>query len=111
VPLVPEHKLNLSVVWDWDARTRLSGMVTAVSSQTMDNDEANTLGTQIPAYAVVDLKFARAFTWGRLALTLNNLFDEDYYSYAVRSAFTSDLYSVFPLPGRTIGVTAELRAH
>ncbi len=110
VPLVPEHKLNLSFAWDWDARTRLSGMVTAVSSQTMDNDEANTLGTKIPAYTVVDLKLAHGFTWGRLALTVNNLFDEDYYSYAVRSAFTTDLYSVYPLPGRTVGVMAEFRA-
>ncbi len=59
---------------------------------------------------MVDLKLAHRFAWGRLALTLNNLFDEDYYSYAVRSAFTSDLYSVYPLPGRTIGLTAELRA-
>lgn len=108
VPLVPEHKLNLSFGWDWDARTRLSGMVTAVSSQFMDNDEANTLGTEIPAYTVVDLKLAHAFPWGRLALTLNNLFDEDYYSYAVRSAFTRDLYSVYPLPGRTFGLTAEM---
>ncbi|KPK04106.1 MAG: hypothetical protein AMJ64_14370, partial [Betaproteobacteria bacterium SG8_39] len=109
VPLVPEHKLNLSAGWDWDARTRLSGVLTAVSSQFMDNDEPNTLGTKIPAYAVVDLKLARRFGWGRLALAVNNLFDEDYYSYAVRSAFTADLYSAYPLPGRTVGLSAELR--
>lgn len=109
VPLVPEHKLNLSAVWDWDARTRLSGALTAVSSQYMDNDEPNTLGTKIPAYTVVDLKLARSFDWGRIALAVNNLFDEDYYSYAVRSAFTTDLYSVYPLPGRTVGLTVALR--
>lgn len=109
VPLVPENKLNLSAVWDIDARTRLSGALTAVSSQFMDNDEPNTLGTKIPAYTVVDLKLAHRFDWGRIALAVNNLFDEDYYSYAVRSAFTTDLYSVYPLPGRTISLTAALR--
>ena len=109
VPLVPENKLNLSAVWDWDARTRLSGALTAVSSQYMDNDEPNTLGPKIPAYAVADLKLSHRFDWGRVALAVNNLFDEDYYSYAVRSAFTTDLYSVYPLPGRTISLTAALR--
>jgi len=110
VPLVPEHKLDLSAVWDLDARTRLSAGLLAVSSQFIDNDEPNTLGRKIPAYTVVDLKLAHRFDWGRLALTLNNLFDEDYYSYAVRSAFTPDLYSVYPLPGRTVGLAVELRA-
>jgi len=109
VPLVPENKLNLSAVWDWDARTRLSGALTAVSSQYMDNDEPNTLGKEIPAYTVVDLKLSRRYDWGRVALAVNNLFDEDYYSYAVRSAFTTDLYSVYPLPGRTISLTVALR--
>ncbi|MDX1374438.1 MAG: TonB-dependent receptor [Burkholderiales bacterium] len=109
VPLVPVHKLNLSAAWDWNARTRLSARLVAVSSQYMDNDEPNTLGEKIPAYTVVDLKLARDFGWGRLALTVNNLFDENYYSYAVRSAFTSDLYEVYPLPGRTFGLAAELR--
>ena len=46
---------------------------------------------------------------GRIALAVNNVFDEDYYSYAVRSAFTTDLYSVYPLPGRTVGLTVALR--
>jgi iron complex outermembrane receptor protein len=109
VPLVPEHKLNLSARWNLDARTQLSAALTALSSQFMDNDEPNTLGSKIPAYTVVDLKLARIFDWGRLALSLNNLFDERYYSYAVRSAFTPDVYEAYPLPGRTVGLSAEVR--
>lgn len=108
VPLVPEHKLNLTAAWDWGARTRLSAALVTISSQYMDNDEPNT-GTKIPAYTVVDLKLARRYPWGRVALMVNNLFDEHYYNYAVRSAFTADLYSAFPLPGRTVGLSAELR--
>ena len=109
VPLVPKHKLNAGFAWDVTAATRLSGMLTAVSSQFMDNDEPNTLGVKIPAYSTVDLKLAHAFAWGRVALTVNNLFDSDYYNYAVRSAFIADRYAVYPLPGRTIGVSAEFR--
>jgi iron complex outermembrane receptor protein len=109
VPLVPEHKLNLALAWDFAARTRLSAALAAVSRQFMDNDEPNSLGKQIPAYAVVDLKLAREFGWGRLAAAVNNLFDEDYYSYAVRSQFTADRYAVYPLPGRSFSLTAEVK--
>ena len=108
VPLVPEHKLNLSVAWDLGPCTRLSGALTALSDQYMDNDEPNTLGTKIPAYAVVDAKLARNFGWGRLSAAVNNLFDERYYTYAVRSQFVADRYAVYPLPGRTFGLTLEL---
>jgi iron complex outermembrane receptor protein len=108
VPLVPEHKLNLGFVWDLDPRTRLSGAMTALSEQFMDNDEPNSLGVKIPAYGVVDLKLARDFGWGRLAAAVNNLLDEQYYTYAVRSQFTADRYAVYPLPGRTLSLAAEL---
>jgi iron complex outermembrane receptor protein len=106
---VPEHKLNLGLAWDIGPRTRLSGALTAVSDQFMDNDEPNSLGAKIPAYAVVDLKLAREFGWGKLALAVNNLLDEQYYTYAVRSQFTADRYAVYPLPGRTFALSAEFR--
>ncbi len=109
VPLVPVHKLNLSAAWDITARTQLSGGLTALSSQIMDNDEPNTLGTRIPRYTTVDLKLRHSFDWGRLALTVNNLFGEHYYTYAVRSAFVADRYAVYPLPGRTIALSAEFK--
>jgi iron complex outermembrane receptor protein len=109
VPLVPRHKLNLGVAWDLAARTRLSGALTGVSEQVLDNDEPNTLGHRIPAYYVVDVKLAQGFRWGRVAATVNNLFGEKYYDYAVRSAFTPDRYSVYPLPERTFSLSLEVR--
>ena len=109
VPLVPTHKLNASFTWDVTAATRLSGALTSVSSQFMDNDEPNTLGTKIPRYAFADLKLAHRFRWGRIALAVNNVFDSHYYTYAVRSAFFADRYAVYPLPGRSVGLIAELR--
>jgi len=109
VPLVPEHKLNASVTWDATAKTRLSAAAGWVSSQFMDNDEPNTLGTKIPSYTFADLKLAYSFRWGRIALAINNAFDSHYYTYAVRSAFVPDRYAVYPLPGRTFALIAELR--
>ena len=109
VPLVPAHKLNLGAAWDITGKTLLSGMLTAVSSQYMDNDEPNTLGVKIPSYATLDLKLRHDFGWGKLALVANNLTGERYYTYAVRSQFTADRYAVYPLAGRTIGLTAEIK--
>jgi iron complex outermembrane recepter protein len=79
-----------------------------VSEQVLDNDEPNTLEHRIPAYYVADLKLTRAFGWGRLAATVNDLLDEKYYNYAVRSAFVPDRYSVYPLPGRSFSLAAEV---
>jgi iron complex outermembrane receptor protein len=111
VPLVPRHKLNVAATWDLAAGTRFSAALTGVSEQVLDNDEPNTLNHRIPAYYVVDAKLARAFRWGSVAATINNLFGEKYYDYAVRSvlAFSPDRYSVYPLPERTFGLMAELR--
>lgn len=109
VPLVPEHKLNAGFAWDVAAKTRLSGSLAYVSSQFIDNDEPNTLGRKIPAYSVVDLKATRDLGRVRIGLAVNNLFDEKYFNYAVRSAFTPDRYAVYPLPGRTIGLSAEIK--
>jgi iron complex outermembrane receptor protein len=108
VPLVPRHKVNLGIVWDIAARTQLSGAFSAVSEQVLDNDEPNTLAHRIPAYYVADVKLAQSFGWGRIAATVNNLFGEKYYDYAVRSAFVPDRYSVYPLPERTFGLTVEI---
>jgi len=108
VPLVPRHKLNLGVSWDLAARTRLATAITAVSEQVLDNDEPNTLAHRIPAYHVVDVKLAQRFSWGALSAAINNLFDKGYYTYAARSAFIPDRYAVYPLPGRTLSLTAEL---
>jgi iron complex outermembrane receptor protein len=109
VPLVPRHKLNLGAAWDLAPGMRLSGALSAVSEQVMDNDEPNTLGRHIPSYYVVDVKLASSYGWGRVSATVNNLFDEKYYNYAVRSAFTPDRYSVYPLAERTFSLALEVQ--
>jgi iron complex outermembrane receptor protein len=109
VPLVPKHKLNSAFAWDIGGGVRLSGSLWATSRQYMDNDEANTLGVRIPKTAVTDLKLSQSFGWGNIALAVNNLFDERYYTYAIRSQFTADRYAVYPLPRRTFGMIAEIR--
>ncbi|MBI2297080.1 MAG: TonB-dependent receptor [Betaproteobacteria bacterium] len=107
VPLVPRHKLNLNASWAITARTRLNALVTYVGEQFMDNDEANTLGTKIPAYTVADLKLVHQEGAWRFTAAVNNLLNEKYYNYAVRSQFVPDRYNAYPLPERSFTMTLE----
>ena len=43
----------------------------------------------------------------RFAAAVNNLTDEKYYNYAVRSQFVPDRYNAYPLPERNFTMTAE----
>jgi iron complex outermembrane receptor protein len=109
VPLVPRHKLALNLAWQASAATRLTASANYLSRQYLDNDEPNTLGVRIPAYTVVDTRIEHRVGNWIWAAAINNLFDEAYYTYAVRSNFTPDRYAVYPLPGRHGWVSAEYR--
>jgi len=109
VPLVPQHKANLTAAWAFTTKTRLSAAARYVASQFMDNDEANTLGVTIPAYTVIDLKLAHEQGPWRLSAGINNLFNRKYFNYAVRSnqVVAADRYNAYPLPEINGAVTLE----
>ena len=108
VPLVPRHKVNLALSWEVRSSTRVSAALTAASEQVLDNDEPNTLAHRIAAFKVLDLRLSETIGSATLSVALNNVLDEDYYQYAARSAFTPDRYTVYPLPGRTLSLTAQI---
>ena len=109
VPLVPTNKATINLDWAVSERSMLTAAFRYVSDQYMDNDEPNDFYTKIPAYSVVDVKLARQQGGWRYGFVINNLFDEEYYTYAVRSQFVADRYSAYPLPERTVTVFAEYR--
>ncbi len=108
VPLVPQDKVTAFANWAISERVFLTVTLRYVSDQFMDNDETNDFGTKIPAYSVVDLKYSHQLDGWRLGLIVNNLLDEKYYNYAVRS-LTSDAFNAYPLPERTVTAFAEYR--
>ncbi|MGE0629232.1 MAG: TonB-dependent receptor, partial [Hyphomicrobiaceae bacterium] len=71
----------------------------------MDNDEAN-FQPLIPAYTTVDMQLGGKFDRLDWSVGVANLFDVDYYDYAVASAFTPGAYNAYPLPGRTFMIKA-----
>jgi iron complex outermembrane recepter protein len=109
VPLVPRHKFDLMARWNPSDATRISAGINYVGSQYMDNDEANDLGVKIPAYTVANLRVEHQIDHWNLALAANNLFNEKYYSYAVKSQFTAGRYNAYPLPERNFLFSAEYR--
>ena len=102
VPLVASHKLNLGAAWALSEQTKLNTSMSYVSSQFMENDEANTLGAKIPAYLLTDVKLVHRIGALQLNGSVNNLFDRKYFNYAVSSQFAAGKYNAYTLPGRTI---------
>ena len=86
VPLVPEHKLNVALRLGHPAAHAALGRAHRRQRAVPRQRRAEHAEPDSGVLTVVDLKLAQRFSWGRLSLAVNNLFDQDYYTYAVRSA-------------------------
>jgi iron complex outermembrane receptor protein len=106
VPLVSNYTASGGVTWNiWQNFLVFDATVRAWSERIMDNDQANTQ-RRIPAAATVDLKLSGAYDRFFWSISANNLFDAQYYDYAIASTFTPGRFSAYPLPGRTYMVKA-----
>ncbi|MEH2514455.1 iron complex outermembrane receptor protein [Bradyrhizobium sp. AZCC 1610] len=106
VPLVSRYTAMGGVTWNiWQNYLVFDATLRAWSERIMDNDQANTQ-RRIPADATVDLKLSGAYEHFFWSLSVNNLFDAQYYDYAIASSFTPGRFSAYPLPGRTYMVKA-----
>jgi iron complex outermembrane receptor protein len=107
VPLVPKDRIGINVGWQATAVTRLTFNLNYVGSQRYDNDQANRF-RHMPSYTVADIKLSHELGVWRLAAGINNLFDEDYYSYGVvNGAFTT--FNAYPEVRRNAYLSAEYR--
>ncbi|GAB4294456.1 MAG: TonB-dependent receptor [Methylophaga sp.] len=107
LPLIPQHSYMLSAsgkVKDW---FKYAVVWNHVSASHFENDESNDFGEKIPSYQTVDFKLSRSFADLDLALRINNVFDEEYYTYGVSSASTPGAYNAYPLPERTVYFSAS----
>jgi iron complex outermembrane receptor protein len=106
VPLVSHYTANGGVTWNiWQNYLVFDATIRAWSERFMDNDQANTQ-RRIPASATVDLKLSGAYDRFFWSAGIINLFDAQYYDYAIASTFTPGRFSAYPLPGRTYMVKA-----
>jgi iron complex outermembrane receptor protein len=106
VPLVSRYTAMGGVTWNiWQNYLVFDATLRAWSERFMDNDQANTQ-RRIPADATVDLKLSGAYDRFFWSLSVNNLFDAQYYDYAIASSFTPGRFAAYPLPGRNYMVKA-----
>lgn len=106
VPLVSRYTASGGVTWNiWQNYLVFDATVRAWSERIMDNDQAN-VQRRIPADATVDLKLSGAYDRFFWSFSVNNLFDAQYYDYAIASSFTPGRFAAYPLPGRSYMVRA-----
>ena len=106
VPLVSRYTASGGVTWNiWQNYLVFDATVRAWSERAMDNDQANNK-QRIPASATVDLKLSGAYERFFWSAAIINLFDAQYYDYAIASTFTPGRFSAYPLPGRIYMVRA-----
>lgn len=106
VPLVSRFTANGGVTWNvWQKYFVVDATVRYWGDRYMDNDQSNRQRT-IPGDATVDFKLSGEYQHFFWSLAVNNLFDAQYYDYAIASTFTDGRFSAYPLPGRTYMVKA-----
>lgn len=109
MPLVPKHRASAGVNARLGERTRLNVAATYAGEQYFDNDESNTFGEKMPAYTVVDVRLSHEIDRWTFSAVVNNLFNEEYFSYAVRSLSTPGAYNAYPQPELSYLLSAEYR--
>lgn len=110
VPLVPRHSASAGFDWKVGGGHRVSMQANYVGQQIYDNDQSNTFGQQIPAYTTVDAKWQYLHGNWRYSFAVNNLTNEKYYTYGIRSS-TLGRFNAYPMPERNFWATAEYRFH
>jgi len=100
--LVPKSILTVRLAWlPSDGQSADIG-VQRVGQQRYGSDFDNTCDARMPAYTVVDGRYARKFGPWELAVTALNLFDKEHYSQAF-----SCRGGIYPNNGRQLKVSAR----
>lgn len=107
VPVVPRHRASLFTTWAMSERDRLFFGLNHVGAQHFDNDPANRFA-KMSAYTTADAKYSHQIGSATLGLSVSNLFDKRYYSYAtVNSSTNPTNYNVYPDRSRMVMATFE----
>jgi iron complex outermembrane receptor protein len=111
VPLVSPWTGSVGVTWNiFKRHLMFDGVVRYMGERRMDNDQAN-FQPQIPAATLVDLRLGGELDQFFWAVSVENVFNEMYYDYAVASATLTNVgvFNAYPLPGRTFMLRAGMK--
>src|SRR5450759_1056849 len=113
VPLVSRWTENLGLSWDvYQKFAVFDAVVRWVGDRRMDNDQAN-FQPMIASHATVDVRLGGEVKNLFWSVAVQNLFNVQYFDYAVASSATFGRYNAYPLPGRIYMAVSytHLRAH
>jgi len=96
IPMAPKNQLDLGLEFEFKKKYRVALLGHYVGSRYAINDTANET-PQLKGYWVCDTKFSYNQKWFEAFLSLNNIFNEKYYSYATKSV-SSSAKDYFPAP-------------
>jgi iron complex outermembrane receptor protein len=106
IPLVPRHRAAAGGTFRLGSNTNLATTMNYVGEQVLDNDQANTATRRMPDYVTVDLKITHQMKKMLLSAAVNNLFDEKYFSYAIRNS-TGTSFNALPARERNVWFTIK----
>lgn len=109
LPLIPTDTVNIVMLASLPSHIQSSVSFNYVDATLMANDLNNNFAKKIPSYKTVDLKLSKQFGNLGLAFKVNNLFNEQYFNYAIGSTFTAGLFNAYPLPERTAYLSASYK--
>lgn len=107
VPMVPDNQAAMGLNMQWFGAYNISLSGRYVGSRYAINDTLNATG-KIESVYVLDAQLAYEKNNYKVYLQVNNLLDEEYFSYVSKSA-SSDTKDYFPAPGRNISVGVSVK--
>ena len=107
IPLVPKHEANASLTVGFLKNYNVSLIGHYVGERFAINDTSNATSA-IKPYYLMDTKLSYDRKYMEVYVALNNIFDEQYYSYVSKSTFSSTK-SYFPAPERNVTVGMSVK--
>ena len=101
IPLVPPYSIDTSIEWKLNNYSKIISSIKYQDEMRMESDDEN-FQPKIPSYVIANLYISSEFNQFFSSLSINNIFDETYYNYAVASSSAKGTYNTYPLPGREI---------
>ena len=96
VPMAPKEILSLKADFDLSNKNMVSLIWRHISEQYIAGDFTNQ--NSMPSYSLTDVRYSVSFYDLDISMTVKNLFDKSYFSYATMN---SGSYAVYPDQGRS----------
>ena len=104
IPLVPKYSFDSNIEWNLSNFSKIISSIKYQDEMRMESDDEN-FQPKIPSYVTTNINFQSQLNNYFFNITINNIFDETYFNYAVASSSTHGVYNVYPLPGRELYVS------